>query len=58
MRKNYQLLEKRRRFVQEYVCENHHKQMKSVVTELSERLFVTERTIYRILNEEPYIEKV
>ncbi len=58
MRKNHKLLEKRRKFVQEYVCENHHKQMKTVVTELSERLFVTERTIYRIIKEEPYTDKV
>ena len=35
----------------EYVQENQQKQMKVIVNELSEKLFVTERTIYTIINE-------
>lgn len=51
MRRSNKLLEKRRAFVLEYVQENQEKQMKVIVSELSEKLFVTERTIYSILNE-------
>ncbi|MFC4636198.1 hypothetical protein ACFO3O_19985 [Dokdonia ponticola] len=51
MRRSNKLLEKRRAFVLEYVQENQEKQMKVIVSELSEKLFVTERTIYTILNE-------
>ena len=50
MRRSNKLLEKRRAFVLEYVQENQEKQMKVIVSELSEKLFVTERTIYTILN--------
>lgn len=48
-RSNY-LLEKRREFVHNYVLNNQHKQMKIVILELSERLFLSERTIYSIIN--------
>lgn len=51
MRRSNKLLEKRRAFVLEYVRENQQKQMKVIVNELSEKLFVTERTIYTIINE-------
>jgi hypothetical protein len=51
MRRSNKLLEKRRAFVLEYVLENQEKQMKVIVSELSEKLFVTERTIYTIINE-------
>lgn len=51
MRRSNKLLEKRRAFVLAYVQENQEKQMKVIVSELSEKLFVTERTIYSILNE-------
>lgn len=51
MRRSNKLLEKRRAFVLEYVQENQQKQMKVIVNELSEKLFVTERTIYTIINE-------
>lgn len=42
--------EARRKFVQKYIEENDHKQRKVVIQELSERLFLSERTIYNILN--------
>ncbi|MFT5890886.1 MAG: hypothetical protein ACI9Y7_000984 [Dokdonia sp.] len=51
MRRSNKLLEKRRAFVLDYVLENQEKQMKVIVSELSEKLFVTERTIYTIINE-------
>lgn len=51
MRRSNKLLEKRRIFVLDYIQENQQKQMKVIVNELSEKLFVTERTIYTIINE-------
>ncbi|GGG28876.1 hypothetical protein GCM10011344_32130 [Dokdonia pacifica] len=51
MRRSNVLLEKRRAFVLEYIQENQEKQMKVIVSELSEKLFVTERTIYTIINQ-------
>ena len=51
MKRNVNLLEKRRKYIQAYVDGNQHKQMKLIVAELSERLFLTERTIYNIINE-------
>ncbi len=51
MRRSNKLLEKRRTFVLDYIQENQEKQMKVIVNELSEKLFVTERTIYTIINE-------
>ena len=51
MRRSNVLLEKRRAFLLEYIQENQEKQMKVIVSELSEKLFVTERTIYTIINQ-------
>ncbi|WP_459211451.1 hypothetical protein [Aquimarina rhabdastrellae] len=51
MKRNCELLEKRRVYVQNYVLENQHKQLKLIVAELSERLFLSERTIYNIINQ-------
>lgn len=58
MKRNLTLIEKRRRFVQDYVKQNQDKQMKLIVAELSERLFLSERTIYNILNQNPLGFKV
>ncbi len=58
MKRKNGLLEKRRRFVQDYVLQNQHKQMKLIVAELSERLFLSERTIYNILNQNPILVEV
>ncbi|MEW7277835.1 hypothetical protein ABW636_04510 [Aquimarina sp. 2201CG1-2-11] len=58
MKRNYQLLEKRRKFVQNYVSSNQHRQMKQVVAELSEQLFLSERTIYNIINQAPALKVV
>lgn len=52
MKRNTQLLEKRRQFIHNYVQNNQQKQMKVIVSELSEQLFITERTIYNILNQD------
>ncbi len=53
MKRSSALLEKRRKFVQKYVFDNQEKQMKLIVAELSEQLFLTERTIYNIINQAP-----
>ncbi|KZS42299.1 hypothetical protein AWE51_02335 [Aquimarina aggregata] len=58
MKRKNDLLEKRRRYVQNYVLENQDKQMKLIVAELSERLFLSERTIYNILNQSPILVEV
>jgi len=52
MKRCSNLLEKRRKFVKKYVQENQNKQMKKVIYELSERLFISERTVYNIINED------
>lgn len=51
MRRSRTLLEKRRDYVINYLNQNQAKQMKVVVAELSDTLFLTERTIYTIINE-------
>jgi len=51
MKRSRILLDKRRDFVLNYININQAKQMKVVVAELSESLFLTERTIYTIINE-------
>ncbi|WP_155995196.1 hypothetical protein [Tenacibaculum ovolyticum] len=51
MKRNLNLIRKRKEFVEYYVDSNQHKQMKLVVSELSERLFLSERTIYNIISE-------
>jgi len=51
MKRSRILLDKRRDFVLNYLNTNQAKQMKVVVAELSESLFLTERTIYTIINE-------
>ena len=58
MKRSLGLLEKRRKYVHEYVFQNQHKQMKLIVAELSEQLFLSERTIYNILNQEPIFTEV
>ncbi len=45
------LLKKRKHFVETYVKDNPTKQMKVIVSELSERLFISEKTIYNILKD-------
>lgn len=49
MRRSKELIEKRKEFVTNYVNHNQSKQMKVIVTELTEMLFLSERTIYNIL---------
>ncbi|WP_165872172.1 hypothetical protein [Tenacibaculum sp. M341] len=51
MKRSKDLIEKRRRFVRGYINKNQEKQMKLIVAELSERLFLSERTIYNIMNQ-------
>lgn len=51
MRRSRTLLDKRREYVINYLNTNQAKQMKVVVSELSDNLFLTERTIYTIINE-------
>jgi hypothetical protein len=51
MKRSRTLLDKRREYVINYLNRNQAKQMKVVVSELSDTLFLTERTIYTIINE-------
>ncbi|KAF2337979.1 MULTISPECIES: hypothetical protein [Flavobacterium] len=51
MKRSRTLLDKRRDYVMNYINSNQAKQMKVVVAELSDTLFLTERTIYTIINE-------
>ncbi|MEN2400586.1 hypothetical protein GKZ90_0012415 [Flavobacterium sp. MC2016-06] len=51
MKRSRTLLDKRRDYVINYLNCNQAKQMKVVVSELSDTLFLTERTIYTIINE-------
>lgn len=51
MKRSRTLLDKRRDYVMKYINTNQAKQMKVVVAELSDTLFLTERTIYTIINE-------
>lgn len=49
MKRSKELTEKRKDFVNDYVKRNQDKQMKVIVTELTEMLFLSERTIYNII---------
>ena len=49
MKRNNDLLEKRKDFVINYIKQNENKQMKVVIQELSEMLFISRRTIYLII---------
>jgi hypothetical protein len=51
MKRSKELLNKRKDYVIAYINENQNKQMKVVVAELSNNLFLTERTIYSIIKE-------
>jgi len=57
MKRSKILLEKRRAYVINYLNRNQDKQMKVVVSELSDSLFLTERTIYTIINQGLSTEK-
>ncbi|MEO4006937.1 MULTISPECIES: hypothetical protein [Flavobacterium] len=52
MKRNRELIEKRKEFVTNYVTDNQSKQMKVIVNELTEMLFLSERTIYNILTDD------
>lgn len=52
MRRSRELIEKRKEFVTNYVTYNQSKQMKVIVNELTELLFLSERTIYNILTDD------
>lgn len=49
MKRSKELTEKRKDFVNDYIKRNQDKQMKVIVTELTEMLFLSERTIYNII---------
>ena len=51
MQRSQLLLEKRKQFIKNYVENNSDRQMKVIVEELIERLFISERTIYNILKD-------
>lgn len=49
MKRSKDLLEKRKQFILDYLNKNDHKQMKVIVQELTEILFISERTIYSVI---------
>lgn len=55
MKRSKELVEKRKDFVIDYVKRNQDKQMKVIVTELTEMLFLSERTIYNILLQSQFV---
>lgn len=55
MKRSTELLEKRRLFIHSYIELNKQKQMKVVVADLIDLLFISERTIYNeMMKNEPY----
>lgn len=51
MKRSKQILENRKQFIADYCKKNSGLQQKVVVMNLSERLFLSERTINQILSE-------
>jgi hypothetical protein len=51
MKRSEELKVKRRKFINNYVEQNQEKQMKVIVAELVDRLFISEKSIYNILKE-------
>jgi len=49
MKRSKILLAKREKFIKQYVTDNSHKKMNDIISELVDRLFISERTIYNIL---------
>lgn len=49
MKRDKTLLEKRQKFVEDYLSNNNHRPMQEVVYELVERLFIGERTVWNII---------
>lgn len=49
MKRSKELLAKRKLFIKDYVEKNSNKKMKDIMSELVERLFISEKTIYDIL---------
>ena len=58
MKRSKELVEKRKNFVIDYVKRNQNKQMKVIVTELTEMLFLSERTIYNIILESQSVNNI
>ncbi|AXG70450.1 hypothetical protein KORDIASMS9_02690 [Kordia sp. SMS9] len=52
MKRHKELQDKRKKFINQYVEDNNHKQMKVIISELVDKLFISEKTIYNILNQE------
>ncbi len=51
MKRSKELLDKRKEFIHNYVEDNSTKQMKVIINELVNRLFISEKTIYNILKQ-------
>lgn len=51
MKRSKELLDKRKKFIHSYVEDNSTKQMKVIINELVDRLFISEKTIYNILKQ-------
>ena len=51
MKRSKELLDKRKTFIHNYVEDNSAKQMKVIINELVNKLFISEKTIYNILKQ-------
>lgn len=51
MKRNKTLLDRRKEFIHTYVEDNSTKQMKVIINELVDKLFISEKTIYNILKQ-------
>jgi len=51
MKRSKTLLDKRKTFIHNYVEDNSAKQMKVIINELVNKLFISEKTIYNILKQ-------
>ncbi|AXG68886.1 hypothetical protein KORDIASMS9_01104 [Kordia sp. SMS9] len=51
MKRSKELLDRRKKFIHNYVEDNSAKQMKVIINELVDKLFISEKTIYNILKQ-------
>ena len=51
MKRNTELTERRKNFISEFLDKNNHKQMKVIISDLEDTLFLSKRTLYMIIRE-------
>lgn len=58
MKRNRALLEKRNLFILNYLNANQQKPITQIVQELTEKLFLSEKTIYNIIRETSAVQQL